>query len=261
MDAQKENRFFGFIAISLALFGVAAPYRWHEMSPLISDVALGFAAFFGVLALWHLLPAAMQALAKRVYLKRVIAALIIAGITTWAFHESHKTLPGMAVAAFVRLYDTPELRRRYIFEAQTNEGAKTAFYLSASGAFIFAVTDVHGKSYSLEMPVGNDGIPVDRYFFLYCDVGVSKADTLLRTLVDGKEIRERSLPFPIDLGNTQSWKQHTIGADNQGQNNAPFKIGLFAISHATLTDRQIQNFNDHFVEYLRAIDSPIVPRQ
>ena len=57
MDAKTEGRVFGLSATALAIFGFVAPYRWHELPPLVSNFALIAGAVFAVAAVWHLIPA------------------------------------------------------------------------------------------------------------------------------------------------------------------------------------------------------------
>jgi hypothetical protein len=73
-------------------------------------------------------------------------------------------------------------------------------------------------------------------------------------------VARRTLDF-IEFGREYSkWKQVTFGADNQGQNNAPFKVAMFGFGHTTLTGPQIQSLNSGFLEYLREIESPTKPK-
>src|ERR1700722_12980470 len=66
-------------------------------------------------------------------------------------------------------------RPRYVFEFVTSDGAKASFYLSASSEFTFSVTDIRNEPYPLEVKIGNDGIPIDQFVALFCEVGVRSA--------------------------------------------------------------------------------------
>jgi hypothetical protein len=168
---------------------------------------------------------------------------------------------GFFATAFIRLYDTPELRRKYVFDFLAPTNARMAFYVSPSDLFIFSVTDVNSEQYSLEVPVGGDAIPLNRYIFLYCEIALRSHSTGLRILVDGKQIADRTLGFRLDLGKSYwEWKHTTIGADTGGQNNSPFKIAMFGSGHAPLTDTQVVSFQKRFEEFLVGIDSPIQRR-
>jgi hypothetical protein len=117
--------------------------------------------------------------------------------------------------------------------------------------------DINKESCSLEIPIGNAGIPIDRYIFLYCEVALGSRETVLRVLVDGKEVRRRAYDFPIGLGN-RNWRRVTLFADTEGKNTAPFKIAMFGSGHATMSDVQIESVRTRFNEYLQAIGSSMV---
>jgi hypothetical protein len=53
MDFRTETRILGLLALAFALFGVFAPYRWHEMPPYITLIALIVAGVLGVAAVWE----------------------------------------------------------------------------------------------------------------------------------------------------------------------------------------------------------------
>lgn len=56
MDARTEGRIFGFAALAMALFGIAAVYQWREMPTLAICALFGGAAVFAALAIWPFLP-------------------------------------------------------------------------------------------------------------------------------------------------------------------------------------------------------------
>jgi hypothetical protein len=147
----------------------------------------------------------------------MIGIVIIAGLAwyLWPRDVFNHQIPGFTAYAVVRIYDTPELKRKYLFDLATPEGAKAAFYLSASDIFTFAVTDIHGEMYPLEVKLGRSGIPIDAFIVLICQVGIDndKKDTVLRVLVNGSEIRRRSISAVLELGNIKQIKSMTLFAD------------------------------------------------
>src|SRR5208282_1254482 len=166
--------------------------------------------------------------------KCIIFGLGFAGCAIWWFLEPvDESLSGFFAFAYLRMYDTPELQRRYIFQFANLEGGKAQFFLSASDIFTFSVTDVDGETYPLEVPYGVNGVPIDRYIFLYCDVGVGKNNTTLCIFIDGKGLKSRVFDLPIEVGG-HNWQNITFGADNNGQLLAPFKVATFGFGHQTL---------------------------
>jgi hypothetical protein len=92
------------------------------------------------------------------------------GVIIWsmvppAFPLSNSTFPGLSTTMGLKINDASKLGRQYVFEYSTPEGAKTALYLLDTNRFTFVVTDVHGESYSLEIPIGDAGIPIANLYF------------------------------------------------------------------------------------------------
>jgi hypothetical protein len=186
-----------------------------------------------------------------------LATAAIALALVWHYSPIHfleqkeKGLPGFTAFAFVRLDNTPAAKNRYVFDQVTSDGAGAAFYqLASSSLFIFSIKDTHGAFYNLEIPVGDKGVPVDRYVFLYCDAGIGKGSTVARVMIDGIEVRRRVLDFPMDLGK-QDWKQVAVGTDSRGQNDAPFKIGVFGVGQEAFSNSDIRTHYIQFVQFLK----------
>jgi hypothetical protein len=154
-----------------------------------------------------------------------LAAAILSACILFIYVPRDERLPGFTGYAVIRLYDTPESRRRYVFEFVSSDGAKASFYLSASSLFTFSITDVRGESYPLEIKVGTGGLPIDQFVALFCEVGVDKDSTTLRVLANEREIARRDLGFPINLGK-MDWKAGALGAPANGINQG----GIFLLS-------------------------------
>jgi hypothetical protein len=168
---------------------------------------------------------------------RTLAAIcaVIAVWLAWFFWPRdafYQTMPGFTAYAVVRIFDTPELRRKYLFDFETPEGAKASFYISAADRFTWAITDVHKEPYQLEIPQGRGKVPLDEVIALFCQVGLTDTATLMRVVINGGEIGRRALPFPINLGKME-WTKLTLGS------NMPFRFFEEGVYSKTLTDREI----------------------
>ena len=189
-----------------------------------------------------------------------LGAVLVGGIA-FVYVPLYRELPGFSSFLFVRLYDTPEARRKYIFdfESPTNSGASA--YLSSSDIFTFSVTDTHGETYNLEVPLSDKTIPIDRFIFLYCDAGIGGQHTTLRILVDGQIIANRVLDFPIDFGPEYwKWKHATLMADKNGKNNAAMTVAIWGSGHSTTSVARIKRLQHTFEKYLADVGSPLAPR-
>lgn len=253
----------GIFGLGATLMAAAGPFYFPNTPSWVMHAAFwGGLALMGLMAvdtgLMFLWRDAGPKLGPGIVINVALAA--IGGALIWHYSPvyllSAESLEGFTASAFVRLYDTPEVKKRYIFDMATTDGAKASFYLSASGLFTYSITDTHGASYNLEIPVGTGGIPIDRYVYLYCEAGVDDESTIVRVMIDAKEVRRRVYDFPIDLGK-KDWKKFTIGADNEDQNNAPFKIAMFSAGHTTFSNIDVKNMFVIFSQYLKDVGSGI----
>jgi hypothetical protein len=104
MDAQTESRLLGLLSVALAIFGVAAPYKWRDMPEWVTDTALMLAAFLALWAVWLGMPRrwklSLQSACQYVLLwmprKQVVAPLltialgllIVIGGVAWLYVRS-----------------------------------------------------------------------------------------------------------------------------------------------------------------------------
>jgi len=179
------------------------------------------------------------------------AALIVCAV--WYFRpilpDENQKLPGFTSYAVIRLYDSPEFRRRYVYEFVASEGAKVSFYLSASSIFTFAATDLRGESYPLEVKVGGGGIPIDQFVVLFCEVGVTENSTVMRVLVNEKEVARRDLNFPLNLGK-MDWKPGALGAPMIGTNQGGvFLLSEMGIYGTTMTSAEVHGLVENATNF------------
>jgi hypothetical protein len=250
------------LAIGITLvIGVPPPW-WPEMPKGLVRGIIACGVLVAIAGLYLLVMGCLSSALKErspwPIAGMLAGALIFLGSAgVWFYGPHFKTLPGFSAFALARLYDTPELRRKYIFDFASPDGAKVSLYLASDDLFRFQLLDINKEAYTLDIPIGDKGVPIDRYVFIYCEVGLGSRETVLRVLIDGKEVRRRSYDFPIALG-SRNWKQVTVFADNEGKNTTPFKIAMFGFGHATMSDVQIEGLQTRFDEYLRTIGSSIV---
>jgi hypothetical protein len=191
----------------------------------------------------------------------MVGGVVIVAVALWRTPPSplaNESLPGFSSTFGLKIKDAAKLNRQYLFEYQTPEGAKAAFYFSAAGdRFVFGVTDTRGDVQSVDLPVGPGGVPIVRFVVITCQVGLGTNQTSMRVLLDEREVQARTLPYRMDLG-SRSWTRGTLGADNGGQNNAAFEALAFAaMGHTTLTDKDVKNLIGGLRKYLRDINSPL----
>jgi len=165
--------------------------------------------------------------------------------------DLHKqSLPGFSSQFTIRIQDVNVTRRKYIFEFGTPEGARAAFYLSASDRFTFLVTDIRGEQYPIEVAMGEKGVPLNKWIMLSAEVGAASDSTFLRILVPGQEVGHRTIPGALILGN-RDWRLGAIGGDLGGKNNASFELAGGGIFTTTQTDENIGKLVAYWKDYLQ----------
>ena len=146
-------------------------------------------------------------------------------------------LPGFGSGLMVKVTDITEERKKFQYSFRTPEGSKVAFYLSASNRYAFSVTDTHDSVYTLDIPLGSNGIPFEKFAFVFCEVGTASSYSYLRALVNGREVARRDLDFPIELG-SRRWIP-TLGSDSNGQNGGAFMFMEMGVFATTLSNSEL----------------------
>jgi hypothetical protein len=168
------------------------------------------------------------------------------------------SFPGFSSTFALKINDAASAKAQYIFEYQTDDAAKVNFHFSSAGdRFILQVTDIHGDDQSLDLEIGSNVVPINKFVFITCQIGLASRDTYLRVVINEKEAMSRTLPFRMDLG-SRHWVKGTIGADATGNNHSAFDyLSVDIMSHGTLTDHQLTQILQRVRTYLRDIHSPV----
>ena len=152
-------------------------------------------------------------------------------------HPLDEKLPGFATGLMIQINDITEERKKYQFHFRTPEGSKAEFYFSASNRYAFLVTDVHGSVYTLDIPLGSDGIPFEQFVYLFCEAGTASNYSYLRVLINGKQVARRDFDFAMELG-SRRWSP-VIGADENGRNGGAFMLMEIGAFSTTLSDTEL----------------------
>jgi hypothetical protein len=105
------------------------------------------------------------------------------------------------------------------------EAAKGRFsiYLDPENRFTLSVLDTQGELYTVRVPSGASGVPLNEFIYLSCEVGTTDKSTSLRVLVNAREVSTLVIPFKIELG-ALDLKGGMIGADLNSQNNESYSV-------------------------------------
>jgi hypothetical protein len=174
-------------------------------------------------------------------------------------YSNEESVPGYSIHSVINIHDVTEAGRKYIFDFESAEGAKIIFYISASDRFTFAVTDLHGESYPLEVAFGG-GIPINEFIFLTCEVGIKGNLSFLRIFKNGNEVIRRDFAFPIDLGSRKflpfsfgnpgivPQKIEPYGKNPGGISYGSFDINQIAAFTTTITNSGMENLKKQMLD-------------
>ncbi|MGA8594900.1 MAG: hypothetical protein WB676_09170 [Bryobacteraceae bacterium] len=182
---------------------------------------------------------------KRPWLSSVILTAIIISAAWWLWPTDifDKQMPGLTISMRQRLFDTPKHNNRTLFYLKNDRGAEVKLYLSSSGLFTFSIKDVYQSTYDLEAKLYRSEVPVDAFFTLFCEVALTDSESVLRIVVDKKEIRRRTIPTNIELGDG-SWKPNLGGG-------ATFMFLEGGIMVSAITNKDIARLVDNQQQFFK----------
>jgi len=198
---------------------------------------IGIGVGFGLSVLFYFSRYAFPKMPRYFSWPGMAIGIIIILVSLWPKPSplNSESYPGFSATIALKIKDASTGRRQYIFQYNRPNNVTAAFYFSdTADRMIFALTDAHGEVNSLDFPIG--AIPLYRFIFLTCQVGLGTSATYFQVLVNGEEVQKQELPFRLDLS-YGVW-QGTIGADKNGQNNAAFEsLAISSSGHDTLTSK------------------------
>jgi hypothetical protein len=249
------------IAVLLWFGALAAAIAVSAASLLFPDASRSilWACFMGGTAVAGMLVASTivvafrdrEELNARRFPRKVLIGMIVTGFAViilsiiffWPRDAFNSSMSGFSNYSVVRVFDAPDFKRKYLFDYQTPEGAKVSFYISASDIFTLLATDIRGESFPLEIPMKSGKIPLDGYVVLICEIGLTEDSTILRVVVDRREVQRRTLPFAISLG-TQNWNAGTFGG-------VPLRVIEWGNYNKALTNDDIRKLVDNVRQYIK----------
>jgi hypothetical protein len=152
-------------ALALILGGVGMKYQEQ------GNILLLLGALFGVVAvLRHCQSLKMTFLQIAGLVALTISAILVFfSFTIWAPKESSQPsvvkktaskLPGLSVQIFFRLNYLKADRRKYLFDFGKIDHERLSIYVSRDDVFTFSFTDAKGEPHLVQIPIGDNGIPL-----------------------------------------------------------------------------------------------------
>jgi hypothetical protein len=160
-------------------------------------------------------------------------------VKSWALlhQQSGPAMPGISLNFIIRIRNRFGNERQYLADFGQPGNSRLSLYISPNKFLTLVLTDANGEANPLEIPLG-EGVPIDRFILLTCEVGVKEKSTIMRVFVNGERIRNVELPFRLDLG-TLDMPGGVVGADLQGQHGAEFDAVEIASNSATFSDAEL----------------------
>ena len=175
--------------------------------------------------------------------------LVIWGVK--AYRESHSeqvqhdALPGITLNLLVRIENRLGGDRQYLLDFGQVENSRLSLYISPDKFLTFVLIDAKGEPHALQIPVGGKDIPLDRFIYLACEIGVKGQSSVMRILVNGRQVRYEEMPFQVDIGALDA-PGGVVGSDLQGEHGARFDLVELSMNSATYTDGDIANMLCYF---------------
>jgi len=151
-------------------------------------------------------------------------------------------LPGMSISAVLRLRHLPVRRRKYIFDFGSAKTGRLSVYVSSDSIFTLSFLDIPGETHSVQIPLGGDGIPLEEFFSLECEIGIDGQSTKLFVSVNGKDKEPVILPFRVDVSSLDIGTA-VLGADINKRNGASFDLEDFGIFYNTLDGQSVSQLS------------------
>jgi hypothetical protein len=159
--------------------------------------------------------------------------------------ESTPSMPGMSLHMQIKLNHLAVDRRKYLFDFGNARNERLSIYISPDSIFTLAFLDAKEESHSVQVPLGGDGIPLGKFFYLGCEFGIDGQSTQLWVLVDGKERGSIRLPFRVDIASLDV-PGGVVGADLAGRNGGSFDLKELMVYSMTLDRKQVEQTFHYF---------------
>ena len=237
-DPPAKDLYFHLAAICLVLVSIATPILFPDWKRMVLVVM--FATGIAGAIVFTTIPLFLYRFSRPWCISGGVLFIITA--VAWWFWPSDifdKSMPGLSVLMDGRIYDTPDKTNRQLFKLENSHGGGASLYLSASGLFTFSVTDNFRSTYDLEARLHRSELPIDEFITLFCELANHDHQSTMRIVVNGKEIRRRTIPatlsFRGDWGG--DWKPQIGGG-------ALFSLITTAVWSNTVPNDKIQKISD-----------------
>ena len=233
MAGRKPPRdlYFFLAAGSFSVAAMAGPLLFPDLPRIYIWILFSIGLFGGVV--FTGLAVRVNTSKRTIFIAIILLLSIVGG--SWYFWPTDifvQHLQGLSVIIDGVFHDIPGRNSGNIFEISNNDGAHASLRISNSDLFTCVVTDIYGSSYDLEAKFDKEELPSGQRIVLTCEVALLDNISILRILVNTKEIERRTVPARLLLGLTE-WRQSQIGG------GAPFAISTLLAGSAAASNDEI----------------------
>lgn len=148
--------------------------------------------------------------------------------------------PGFTLFALLNISKLPEQHNHYLFDfGEANRNRFSVYLRDADSALALSVLDDRGHRYSMDIPVGSNGLPVGQESVLTASFGYGAHESYLSLYVDEKETGRLVIPTVVairDLG----YSGFSVGGSVDGSSpSAAFRLYCFGTSVTMETKEQV----------------------
>jgi hypothetical protein len=165
---------------------------------------------------------------------------------------ANKSLPGMSLHMIIRIHNLPVNRRKYLFDFGHEKAGRLSIYISSDDIFTFGFLDAEEEFHPVQIPLRGNGVPLNEFFYLSCELGLNGQTTEMIVLVDGEQKGALELPFRVDVGSLDV-PGGVVGADLSGQNGAKIDIKEFFAYSKTLDEKDLDGARNYLKTRLTAV--------
>lgn len=169
-------------------------------------------------------------------------------------------LPGFIYWASLEIRDIREERKRYIFDFGKKDAERLSVYISPDNLFTVVLTDSKSEPYTLKLPLGRDGFPVEQLVDFWCELGVGSDFSVLRIIANDEPRGIVRVPTRINLG-TLNASNGVAGTDLEGNNGSWFSMCGSAVFKEILGEKQRRGFQDAFKQFRLKLESGDSPKK
>lgn len=171
----------------------------------------------------------------------------------------HGALPGVGVWAVVEVQPLNNLKRKYIFELETDDHeAMASLYMTPDNHLTLSVTDVGGETYPVEVPLGQGGVPMGSMAVIAAEVGVASNYSILQVSINGTIVQSRKIDFPIDLG-SKNFTEVVLGRGVKRADYGRFNFLSFVQLDSMPSESDAAKLNEYFMTaFINRVAGPVV---